>query len=526
MCEWRGQFDLSYQCRLPPLPGSNLCIFHHRGDKDPAEFAESLRQQEVREAEDSNPPYDYTGYVFPVDVEISGRDELFTEALVRICPHPSGMKFDEAVFRYPVSSAARTCIVGGVSFRGTVFEDVAFFEGTEFRYLAEFEQARFEKHALFARTRFAPKCHAPFTEAVFADEADFRNAVFGNVAEFVSARFEGETHFRASEFHAAAEFMDVRFSCVANFRNAVFNCDVNFFRAIFGQGATFLDARFGGGVFFRGAQLNHGACFRSVRFAAKVEFAGAVLRGDMDFGECTFGDDAIFKNARFLAHPNEPAGGEGDIRRSASFCRSEFEETADFEGVHSEVDMAFSRVTFHHALVLSGAKLQRKCEFDLCTAGALRLGQGKPTIRWNWGTLRSLAGRGGLEIGDLPSAAAFWRFARETYQKEGDRERADAAHYLERMTSISPWTTPWSWTTPWREGSRSERLWATVIWLGDCLLLRWTMAYGASMPRLIFLWLAAVAFLLAVPMCGHVASAILGLVVALTSVVIARKFMR
>ena len=97
--------------------------------------------------------------------------------------------------------------------------------------------------------------------------------------------------------------------------------------------------------------------------------------------------------------------------------------------------------------------------------------------------------RRGVTLKDGESASDFWRFARLCFELQGERDRADAAFYFERLTRISPWTVlddpsdnhgvvP-KWVR--RNGIRTARF---LKWIPDSLLLRWPTAYGASLARL------------------------------------------
>ena len=161
----------------------------------------------------------------------------------------------------------------------------------------------------------------------------------------------------------------------------------------------------------------------------------------------------------------------------------------------------------------------RSISFDHCVASGLDIGEGKPRLR-GWGQQRS-----GVTLTDVSTGYSFWRFARLTLEKEGRKHEADAAHYFERM---------WRWkalrSVPLEEEAPKEgnRRWEkristvlellgiglilrlvhielaelnlsrvrqtslraiyTIMWLFDCVFLRWPTQYGASLSRVFVTW--------------------------------------
>lgn len=74
--------------------------------------------------------------------------------------------------------------------------------------------------------------------------------------------------------------------------------------------------------------------------------------------------------------------------------------------------------------------------------------------------------------------SSFWRAARIAFERMGERDKADAAHYFERVYRFRE-----------RLGERrSRRLIALLLYLADLLFLRLTTAYGTSLSRLFSTW--------------------------------------
>ena len=124
--------------------------------------------------------------------------------------------------------------------------------------------------------------------------------------------------------------------------------------------------------------------------------------------------------------------------------------------------------------------------FAFADAAGLWLGKEKPTI---CGWTKSLQERCGLTLRDWHTAPEFWRFAQRLFEKQGDRDRADAAFYFSRLTRFSPWRIPRGNTLGEQVVQFFKRLAAVPPWLADCLFLRWPIAYGASVSRTITTWL-------------------------------------
>jgi len=188
---------------------------------------------------------------------------------------------------------------------------------------------------------------------------------------------------------------------------------------------------------FRMAEFKQGFSLRGATMKGKVYFNRALFHGMADFREAIFKDETYFNGAEF------------------------------------KLQAAFENCTF-----------EKKLDLTLCQARAVQTGEQKPTILWTPCSLRLLPQRGGVKIQHYASAPLFWRFAREIFQSHGSRDRADAAHYFDRLTRMSPWQVP-------RKGCWVlKRLWVMVSrWLWDCLFLRWPTAYGASLPRLLTTWM-------------------------------------
>ncbi len=77
MCEWRSKTKPEYFCSVPAEPGSHLCVFHQDGAKSLDRFRDALGRQlrGSRSPVARNPPFDFTGYVFPAGVAVEAASE-------------------------------------------------------------------------------------------------------------------------------------------------------------------------------------------------------------------------------------------------------------------------------------------------------------------------------------------------------------------------------------------------------------------------------------------------------------------
>lgn len=73
MCEWQSRYSQSYRCHVDPEPGSRYCIFHSPEPKDAGLVRKRLLEQLNGNGprENMNPPYDWSGYVFPQCLDLS-----------------------------------------------------------------------------------------------------------------------------------------------------------------------------------------------------------------------------------------------------------------------------------------------------------------------------------------------------------------------------------------------------------------------------------------------------------------------
>jgi len=217
-----------------------------------------------------------------------------------------------------------------------------------------------------------------------------------------------------------------------------------------------------GDASFGGATIGGDAWFGGVTIEGDASFGGATIKGKASFGSATIEGNAWF--------------GDVTIEGDASFGSATIEGDAWFGGATIEGKARFSFAKIEGKAWFGGATIEGDASFNQCVCSSLLLGSNKPRIR-GWGNERW-----GIFIADPRGAASFWRFAQRIFSRTGEREKADAAFYFERLNH-------------WRELRRATwvmRPGYWVLFLLDLLFVRWTTAYGASVARLFFTWFAVI----------------------------------
>jgi len=483
MCEWSSPYAQGYRCRVPSEPGSDLCIFHQEGLKDKASFKAKFYEQIDEEGDgmQRNQRFDFTGYVFPEMLTLEGNDaetsregtaiaipQQVDENLVLTCALlPLAVVLDgitvEGELRAIRARFERKAwlsharLLGGAVFDWSVFRDEVRFAGCEFgsprSEETAFNHCRFLKSAFFSQAQF--KTTARFDNALFRKTTSFSRCHFSDTASFGGAHFCGRASFNYAKFIAQSVFFR------AKFKNGA-----NFFSAQFANQALFQAARFGRHISFDYAVLES-ANFHSARFSGTSSFRGLRVEGG-----------ATFEKARFLAHPLAKL--EGDIQGgdgNADFSGSAFGGPTSFKEAVFAGDADFTGSRFARGLNLQDATFQQATCFELAEATAVQLGLGRPRITG----IRLSARRCGIRMKDEKTAPSLWHLVRWTYEKGGKRAEADAAFYFERI---------WTWRAALcQDGVR--RLGTYVLYPFE-LGIRWLSAYGASITRILTAWVVTI----------------------------------
>jgi len=486
-CEWRSERDEDYRCRVAAEEGSTFCIFHQPGEKDIERFKQAFYSQ-IREegpADERNSQYDFRGYVFPTDLTVQEGEE--TDVIL-----PGQISGDLII--------GESTIEGHAFFWNATIKGNAFFEGTTIEGEAYFEGATIEGYVYFGDATI--EGGADFTDAKIEGDADFRGAKIKGGASFKGAKIGGDVCFEDATIAEGVYFESATIEGYASFAGAVIKSYADFLYAtikgyalfsgvMIERDAIFLCATIGAFAIFELGTIQGEANFGGVTIGGHTNFEGVTIGGDADFGGVTIGEDADFAGVTILGDADF---GRTEIGGDADFEHGTIEGKADFGGatIGRNADFAFKRLRGEFRLTNTSIRrllrfrdpvFHERISFDHCVAGGLDLGEGKPTIR-GWGQKRS-----GVTLTDVSTGYSFWRFARLTFEKEGQKHEADAAHYFERM---------WRWKAlrhiplegAWHKQSfrRILRLLYTVLCIFDCVFIRWTTQYGASLSRIFVTW--------------------------------------
>jgi len=288
----------------------------------------------------------------------------------------------------------------------------------------------------------------------------------------------GAAVFRGAKFEKRANFSDAKFEKRASFSDAKFEKRASFSYAKFEELADFSGAKFSWAI-FSDAKFEELADFRGATFALA------------DFSDAKF-SWAIFSDAKFEKRANF-----SDAKFSWAYFRGATFAGAIFGGATFE-EALFRGAKFEFGADFSGATFAEAADFFATEARVLYLGTGNPQIR-GWGHARC-----GVRLEDCSSAPSFWRFAQRTYSAIGEREKADAAFYFARVAERKAqravdWPSHegirWCGWVPWLMKcllSMIPKAWPTFVWAVECVFVRWTTAYGASLARLFITWAFAV----------------------------------
>jgi len=416
MCLWRSREKVYYECKVPAEPGSQLCIFHKCVKKSierfKSEFAKQIHQQDS--TDNVNPRFDFTGYVFPVGVSTWYARALLSESnggapVVELPMTINGdVTFDEADI-YGILGLAGATISGELTIKSA-----------EIRGELSMHSAKIEKSLVIEATRVRGRMSSSMVECPFC--------------LLIDSQVDGDVDF------SSARIME----------------NIRLMNALIGGSARFPNARVGGDLTFHGSSIGEG-----------IHLHGSQIGGD-------------------LIIPVGKIPGRAD----------------------------FSMAQIGRFLDLSGVSIEGTGSFEHCDARGIILPQDRPTMRGWW------RGQSGLDFANPQTASSFWRFARYVMEKEGRREDADVAHYLERVwhwralrmsvsreckperKSEQDELVPEQLNLPlrWRNArSRKAMVPATVrdlarrdliriLWVLDYVFLRLPTAYGGSIGRLFVTW--------------------------------------
>ena len=389
MCDWRSKIGPQrHTCSMPPIDGSSLCIFHAPEPKNRDIFLRRFDEQISREGpeDEMNPQFDFTGYVFPPGL------------LLTTC--------GSDVMEFP----------------------------------KEAETRRFARNPLMTRSKTPQLILPGYAE----NEISFAESRIGNTVDLLGFESTSSISFESAEIFGSVHLQFAKMSTL-DMREIVVWGDMK---------CTELQAKW---LLARG----------SVVFGA-LELVGASFSGGVNLSQAIISEPYL----------------KGCVSQSLLLNVIGDESTATIQRP--------SYACFQKA----------RCGIELC--------------------------------GTHEAATTFWEFARQTYEKMPEADKADAAHYHKRISAISPLrfvdpnphlrmgrlvserrTQRWEQiqlerdpTIPKmkelaefarkvkKEGRQARR--SVVVlkriasfvfqWVPDSLLLRWPTAYGASLGRLLMTW--------------------------------------
>lgn len=272
-----------------------------------------------------------------------------------------------------------------------------------------------------------------------------RAVVYGSI-ELNVKKLAGRAVLRGARIYGDLVLAEAKIDGDVDASNTRIRRNVSAWNVEIGGNVDFSNSVIEGHVVFRGAICHASVDFRRATIRGDAEFTRTRTDDDLDFRESTVGGHAIFLDAK--------VAGIGTLSEAT------IEGSAVFRGA-----------VIRKYMDLTGVQVKGSCNFAFCEASALYVGPARPTILW------LLPRREGVVIRHWKTGVSFWEFAERTFQKMGERERADAAYYFGRL-----------WR---RRAAMASAGWKRTVVLAGFpldLFLRWSIAYGASFARTLASW--------------------------------------
>jgi len=478
MCEWRSTINPDYRCTQPAESGSRFCIFHEPGPKDCEDFARRFAEYVGTALSESSKELDLRGFVFPIllrsceegSVEQACLPETVDRNLVldeAQCQR--AVVFTELVVFGSILLRGAVCIEP-VSFKKAIVSGALDATGSQLGGSTSFVEARVSglldlRNARCGRLAMR---NAEFGAGVQLDELECSSGIV-----LSSSRIGGKLSMRRAQVHKRANLSYLKAGRLEA-GHAVLEDDLLLSHCEIETDLDLSDAEIEGRCELRHAEIG-----------ARLLLARCNMHGDVDLGslKCA-GNVSLFKGVFakrvFLDRAN--------ITGALIASQAEFFATASLRHLHVEGEAKLDAVKFlgradwsgasvDDILSLANAEIEGTARFDYCSAGVLLVGHDRPTIAW-WARNRQ-----GIRLKNPHAARSFWSFARRTYEAEGDRHRADVAFFFESV---------WRRRIP-LTGTLPRRVLAFLfLYLPDFLLLRMTTAYGTSIARAILSWIGVI----------------------------------
>jgi uncharacterized protein YjbI with pentapeptide repeats len=385
------------------LYDGEYCIFHSIDIEGKKEKFNDAFWKEFERQKDHEKIYDFTGFVFPVEISFTGK--IFEKDV-----HFMQAKFSEKAYFVGVQFGREAV------FENAQFSGVADFYGSQFSGVADFAGSTFVGNANFEKTKFSKESNAYFKDAKFKEDAYFKGAVFSGNAEFTGSKFSKDANFGRAEFSGNTEYSEIKepkivhrgntilmtradVECVqtsfkADFNGAEFSGKTNFTSATFHgcaefEGVCFSEVEFGvvhfcniskfsrakfkGEAIFQDAVFRKYTSFLSAEFSKYTSFRGAKLRSESNFESAKFYEVSVFEYSEFC-NPTEHAE-SSESSKTASFLKTVFYGNALFneakffgvttfqQAVFNEV-ASFKKTEFHKTSIFGYAKFNEDADFS------------------------------------------------------------------------------------------------------------------------------------------------------------------
>ena len=209
--------------------------------------------------------------------------------------------FDNSTFTQ-IANFWKSKFENEVSFRGTIFKQVAFFAENSFTQEVDFSEASFTQEANFRGTQFLRT--TDFRHTSFKERTDFSAVSFTQTPRLFEAIFRKLITFEDATFMQTADFRSTTFKGRTIFINCTFQGKTKFTATTFHQDANFQNASFMLTTDFGGVSFIHSVNFSECTFKDAVEFTSSNFSGDAIFEDATFMLDANFIAASFANQPS------------------------------------------------------------------------------------------------------------------------------------------------------------------------------------------------------------------------------
>ncbi|MEM1308935.1 MAG: pentapeptide repeat-containing protein [Cyanobacteria bacterium P01_H01_bin.153] len=201
----------------------------------------------------------------------------------------------------------------GLNFAQTRFEGLVLAADIFFLEPVNAQGAQFLKPVNFSESRFSQT--VTLVAGQFQQAARFRNTLFFGRFRGGQASFGASVTFQGSEFAAGAGFGQATFQQEANFSRVTFRDNADFGKTNWQGSGSFLQTTFEGDLFLTEARLAAPISFRQSRLTQSANLRGAIVQGQLDFGDAAFGPETRINVAGldFNSDQGELLGSLGQI---------------------------------------------------------------------------------------------------------------------------------------------------------------------------------------------------------------------